>query len=79
MTVKRNLTLRLDRATIRKAKALAAQKGTSISALVAGMIEDSVRAEEDAFEVARRSALEMLEQGFHLGGAWLDRDALQRT
>lgn len=75
MTVKQNLTIRLDRTTLRKAKVLAAKKGTSISALVAAQIEESVQA-EDAFEAARRSALELLERGFHLGGARLNRDAL---
>jgi hypothetical protein len=73
--MRQNLTIQLDRGTIRKAKVLAAKRGISVSALVAGLIEQSVAA-EDACEAARRNALELLEQGFRLGGARLNRDAL---
>ncbi len=75
MAVKQNLTVQLETGTIRKAKVLAAKRGTSVSALVAAQIEQSVAA-EDAYEAARRNALELLEQGFHLGGGRLNRDAL---
>ena len=75
MAVKQNLTVQLETGTIRKAKVLAARRGTSVSALVAAQIEQSVAA-EDAYEAARRNALELLEQGFHLGGGRLNRDAL---
>ena len=75
MASKQNLTIQLDRETIRKAKVLAAKRGTSIGALVAAQIEESVQA-EDAYESARRHALELLERGFHLGGGRPDRDAL---
>lgn len=72
---KQNLTIQLDRAIIRKAKVLAAKRGTSIGALVAAQIEESVRA-EDAYESARRHALELLGRGLHLGGGRLDRESL---
>jgi hypothetical protein len=72
---KQNLTIQLDRETIRKAKVLAAKRGTSIGALVAAQIEESVQA-EDAYESARRHALELLDRGFHLGGGRPDRDDL---
>jgi hypothetical protein len=72
---KQNLTIQLDRETIRKAKVLAAKRGTSIGALVAAQIQESVRA-ESAYESARRRALELLQSGFHLGGGRLDREAL---
>jgi len=75
MAARQNLTVQLDRDTIRKAKVLAARRGTSVSALVAAQIQESVRA-EDAYEAARRSALELLERGFHLGGMRLSRDEL---
>jgi predicted transcriptional regulator len=75
MAAKQNLTVQLDRDTVRKAKVLAARRGTSVSALVAAQIKESVQA-EDAYEAARRSALELLEQGFHLGGRRLSRDEL---
>jgi predicted transcriptional regulator len=75
MAAKQNLTVQLDRDTVRKAKILAAKRGTSVSALVASQIQESVQA-EDAYEAARRSALELLEQGLHLGGQRLSRDEL---
>ena len=78
MTTRQKLTIQLDGGTIRKAKVLAAKQRTSVSVLVAALIEQSVAA-EDAYEAARRNALEMLELGFHLGGAHPNRDALQRT
>jgi hypothetical protein len=72
---KQNLTIQLDRPIIRKAKVLAAKRGTSIGALVAAQIEEFVRA-EDAYESARRHALELLGRGLHLGGGRLDRESL---
>ncbi len=65
--MKQNLTISLDRQTLRKAKILAAKRGTSISGLLAGQIEILV-GEEEAYERAERQALALLEQGFHLGG-----------
>jgi len=65
--MKQNLTISLDRQTIRKAKILAAKRGTSISGLLADHIETLVGTEE-AYERAERQALALLEQGFHLGG-----------
>ena len=75
MAVKQNLTVQLDRETIRKAKVLAARRGTSVSAFIASQIGESVQA-DDAYESARRTALELLERGFHLGGARPNRDEL---
>jgi len=65
---KQNLTISLDRQTIRKAKILAAQRSTSVSGLVAHQIETLI-AEEEAYERAARQAMILLDQGFHLGGA----------
>lgn len=75
MTTRQNLTVQLDRETIRKAKVLAAKRGTSVSAMVAAQIRESVQV-DDAYEAARRSALEMIKRGFHLGGGRLNRDDL---
>jgi predicted transcriptional regulator len=75
VTVKQNLTVQLDRETIRKAKILAAKRGTSVSGLVAAQIRESVQA-EDAYESAQRTALELLEKGFHLGGGHFSRDEM---
>jgi hypothetical protein len=64
---KQNLTISLDRQTIRMAKILAAKRSTSISGLLARQIEILI-GEEEAYERAERQALALLEQGFHLGG-----------
>ena len=60
---------------IRKARIVAAQRGTSISGLLATELERIV-GEDEAYEVARRSALVFLEKGFHLGGKRVNRDEL---
>ncbi len=67
-TTKQNLTVSLDRETIRKAKIVAARRSTSISGLLARQIELLI-GEEEAYERAERQARALLDQGFHLGGA----------
>jgi hypothetical protein len=64
---KQNITVRLDRQTLRKAKVLPAKRNTSISGLLADQIEMLV-GEDVAYEQARRRVLSLLEQGSHLGG-----------
>ena len=64
---KQNLTVSLPVHTIRKAKILAARRGSSISGLLAEQIEFLV-GEDEAYERAERQALSVLDQGFHLGG-----------
>lgn len=64
---KQNVTVSLDRETIRKARVLAAKRSTSISGLLAEQIE-VLTGEDDAYEKAKRSALSMMKKGFHLGG-----------
>ncbi len=66
-SVTQNITVRLNRRTLRKAKILAAKRNTSISGLLAEQIEVLV-GEDDAYEQAQRRALALLDQGFHLGG-----------
>jgi hypothetical protein len=73
---KRNITLRLSRQTIQKARVLAAQRSTSISGLLTSQIEQLAEKEDD-YESAKRGALALMEKGFHLGGVHImDRDAL---
>ncbi|HWB30590.1 MAG TPA: hypothetical protein VG736_08825 [Vicinamibacterales bacterium] len=62
-----NITVRLNRRTLRKAKVLAAKRNTSISGLLAEQIEALV-GENDTYEQAQRRALALLDRGFHLGG-----------
>lgn len=61
-----NLTVRLDVATIRQAKVLAAKRSTSVSRLVSDEIDRLVR-EDEAYEQARVEALADLESGIDLG------------
>jgi predicted transcriptional regulator len=73
---KQNLTLSLSPETVQKAKVLAAKRSTSISGLLARQIESLVDADE-AYERARRAALDLMERGFHMGGIHsVDRDKL---
>ncbi len=65
---KQNITIRLTRRVVKKAKILAARRETSISGLLAQQIESLV-GEEEAYERAERQALAFLDEGFHLGGA----------
>ena len=62
-----NITIRLDRRTLRRAKVLAAKRNTSISKLLAQQI-DTLVGEDNAYEQAQRRALALLDRGFHLGG-----------
>lgn len=72
---KQNVTIPLDRQTIRKAKVAAARRSTSISGLLAQQVEILV-GEEEAYQHAERQAMALLEQGFHLGGAPVSRDEI---
>jgi GTP:adenosylcobinamide-phosphate guanylyltransferase len=75
-TQKQNLTVSLSKQTVKKIKVLAARRSTSISGFLAGQIEILV-GEEEAYESDRRAALDLMEQGFHLGGKRLvGRDEL---
>jgi hypothetical protein len=65
--IKQNVTVSLHQQTLRKAKILAAKRGSSISGLLAEQIEILV-GEDEAYERAERQAAALLDQGFHLGG-----------
>lgn len=65
--VKQNITVSLRRETIRKAKVIAARRETSVSGLIAEQIEALVE-QDDAYQIAMRRALALLEQGFNMGG-----------
>jgi hypothetical protein len=62
-----NLTIKVPADTIRKAKIIAAERGSSISALVAEKIDEIV-GEDAAYQAARRRAAQWLAQGWPLGG-----------
>jgi capsular polysaccharide biosynthesis protein len=63
--VKTNITLKLDVTLIREAKILAAEEGSSISALLSAQLQQVVR-ERKEYERARKRALARLKEGFDL-------------
>jgi len=63
--MKTNITLKLDAALLREIRVLAAEEGTSISALLAARLEQIVR-ERKTYERARRRALARLREGLDL-------------
>jgi hypothetical protein len=65
--LKQNVTISLEKHTVKKAKILAAKRGTSISGLLAEQLEMLV-GEDDAYQHAERQAVAFLDHGFHLGG-----------
>jgi predicted DNA-binding protein len=73
---KQNITLRLSKRTLQKARVLAAKRSTSISGLLTSQIEQLAETEDD-YELAMDRAFARMKKGFHLGGIHkLDRDAL---
>jgi len=63
--MKSNLTLKLEADLIREVRVLAAEQGTSISALLSERLERMVR-ERKAYDSARRRALARLNDGYDL-------------
>jgi hypothetical protein len=70
-----NLTIRLDEAVIRRARAIAAKRGTSVSALVARELDRLVR-QDARYEDARRRAIELMVRAKRRGGGTWTRDDL---
>lgn len=70
---KTNLTLQLQTDVIRRARIVAAKRGTSVSALVARELDDLV-AREDRYEEARRRAVELMAAAKPRGGRSWTRD-----
>lgn len=64
--MKANVTLKLEADLLREIRILAAEEGTSISALVAGQLAELVRRRR-GYESARRRSLQRLRKGFALG------------
>ena len=63
--MKTNITLKIDADLLREVRIVAANEGTSISALLAARLEKMVR-ERKAYDGARRRALARLKEGFDL-------------
>ena len=75
MTMSKNITLKLDEKLVTRVRHIAVSQETSVSAWVAGLIEDSLR-DLDRNVRHRREALQILERGFSLGGEPLKRKEL---
>ena len=73
----RTITLSLPEATLQKAESLADQRHTSLSGLLAGLIESLVGRGE-SYEQARERHLAILERGYDLGtqGSTVSREKL---
>jgi hypothetical protein len=75
MTVKHNITVSIEPQLLKKARAVAARRGRSVSALLADELRELVN-EDRAYELARRRALALLLTALPLGGKPLNRDSL---
>jgi hypothetical protein len=65
MPGKTNVTLTIDAKLLREVRVLAAEEGTSVSALLRDRLEDLVRRRKD-YDAARRRALARLRSGYDL-------------
>jgi hypothetical protein len=63
--LKTNVTLKIETNLLREVRVLAAEEGTSISALLATRLEQAVR-ERKGYQQARRRAVARLRTGFDL-------------
>jgi len=64
--MKTNITLKIEADLLREARVLAAEEGTSISAMIATRLEQAVR-ERKGYQQARRRAVARLRRGLNLG------------
>jgi hypothetical protein len=64
--MKTNITLKIESDLLREVRVLAAEEGTSVSAMLANRLEQLVR-ERKGYQQARKSALARLRKGFELG------------
>jgi hypothetical protein len=72
---KRNLTIQLEDNIIRRAKVVAAKRGTSVSGLVARQLQDVIEHDE-RYEAARLHVLDAIRTATDRGGRTSTRDEL---
>jgi hypothetical protein len=75
MVAKRNITVAIEPGLLKKARAIAARKGRSVSALLADELRELV-AEDALYAAARKRAVALFSTPLALGGAPLPRDEL---
>lgn len=68
MATKHNITVAIEPALLKKARAIAARRGRSVSALLADELRELI-GEDRAYEAARQRAKAILKSGFPLQGA----------
>lgn len=75
MAAKANITVAIEPTLLKKARAVAARRGQSVSALLADELRDLV--DEDArYTSARKRALSLFQNALSLGGVPLRREEL---
>jgi hypothetical protein len=67
------VTVQLDDSDVRRAAEAASRRGRSLAEWAADVLHDAL-ARDEAYERARRTAIEMMSKGFDLGGKPLTRD-----
>jgi hypothetical protein len=72
---KQNLTIQLDAEVIRRARIVAAKRGTSVSALVARELDELVAADA-RYEAASQRAIELMAGATAHGGRSWERNEL---
>lgn len=74
--MKQNITLAIEKPILKRARAIAAQRGKSVSALLSEELTKIVNVDE-AYERDKAKALAFLQSPFHLGeSVTFDREAL---
>jgi len=75
VATKHNITVAIEPALLKKARAVAARRGRSVSALLADELRHLV-AEDRRYTAARKRALALLSAPLSLGGSRLSREEL---
>jgi hypothetical protein len=75
MAVKHNITVAIDPALLKKARAVAASRGLSVSALLASQLSELV-SEDSHYKAAHRRAVSLFAAPLKLGGTPLSREAM---
>jgi plasmid stability protein len=77
--MKQNITLSLEKEIVKKGKVIAARKDTSVSRMLSELLRSMVENDE-RYEAAKRSAMQLLKKGIHLGGkiTWKREDLYER-
>ncbi|MFP4409693.1 MAG: hypothetical protein ACLFPW_14320 [Spirochaetaceae bacterium] len=73
--MKKNVTLKLDEELLKLCRFEALEEDKSLSQWVADLLSEHVRSAEE-FELARARAKRRIQEGYHLGGESLNRDAV---